>query len=466
MPDRKGFCMKASSIGVAALVTALLAVLVISLPIPVAAGAAASAPASVPASAPASAPATRAAADLPVGTLMPVAEIVEDTVSRWGFGYQGTASFYSSSFGSAPADCGVANPRAVVCKLRGGVKHWSAALDSRSADDPAVNVLRLDVTGADDFRNPLVLPLKENGSTAYRIDGVAVNLEWNGKTIPVMVQGWYNRSVPASQPADEGGNQVAAPPSRYLSLTVGTAMAGTCRFGDKVCAVKVADTNGNLALGEPVQLLGYSRGVMQARGNGGDSVVVLAQDGTRASRAMLGHPLLVDGVWYDVTVGPGATTMEAAARTEPAGTVVIDADKWSAMLIQGKTTFCISGGREGVKVPAGEYDIATYQQSSGRGEEFYSLSIPSNSESKPETRRIKVEAGATLALKIGAPLTGTLKSAASATLGGERTLTTTVAYHDVGGREATLQLAGGTLLKITIKDEAGTELTSGPVSYG
>ena len=458
--------MKASTIGIAAFVTAALAVLAISLPVPAAAGAvSASGPASMPASHPASAPAVKAAADLPVGTLMGVAEIVPDAVSRWGFGCQGAASFYSSNFGNAPADCGVANPRAVVCKLAGNIKQWSAALDSKSADDQAVNIVRLDVTGKDQFQDALILPLKANGSTAYMIDSVAVNMEWNGKTIPVMVQGWYNRSAVTLHTTDGSDQVTASPPNRYLSLTVGTAMAGRCRFGDKVCAVKLADTNSNLTLGEPVQVLGYSRGVLQVRGNGGDSVVVLGQNGLPVSQAMLGHPLLVDGVWYDLAVAPDGTTMAATARSEPTGTIVVDADKWSLMLIQGKTTFSISGGREGAKVPSGEYDIASYRQSSGQGEKFYSLTIPSNSESKPETRRIKVEADQTLALKIGLPLTGILKSTVSASLMGERTLKTTVAYHDVGDREATLQLSGEAP-KITIKDETGKELTSGPVSYG
>jgi hypothetical protein len=217
MPDRKGSCMK-PSIGIAAVVTALLAVLAISPPIP---DAWAAVPASAPASRPASSPATQASADLPVGTLMPVAEIVKEGVFPSRVVGDGAACFYSKSWISAPDDTGVVNPRAVVCKLGDDPRYWSAgsaALDSLKPDDQAPNVVRVDVTGEYRFQNALVLPLRQDHfasyaagpSIVYKTDPVAVNLELDGGTIPVMVRGVYNRPVPASQPSAEGGEHTLA----------------------------------------------------------------------------------------------------------------------------------------------------------------------------------------------------------------------------------------------------------------
>lgn len=411
---------------------------------------------SQPALPPASAPLERAGAEPPVGTLIPVAVTDE---------YTGECAVSTNNmppgraWAVAPPDSGVVNPRAVIAKLTGAGKEWSAALDSRLPGDQEVNVVRLDVTGKNRFQNAQVLPLRRREPSGYAIGPVAVDLEVDGRMIPVMVRGTYERM--GSIPDGRGGEVPIANVYRDLKLRLSTAMAGACQFGEKVYSVRVADANGNLVLGEPVQLDGYVGGRLRVVKPGDEVMIFSKEGGLPLSTAPLGHPILVEGVWYDLKVGPDGSTMAATARTEPTGTVVMNADKWSALLIRNKEAYDISGGREGVQVPAGEYDIASYQQTNTQDNTVIELS---QVESKPETRRIKVEAGQTLALKIGAPLQATPKSKIGPGREGTRWLRTSVVLRDVGGRNVALDYSWQSeILNVVVRDETGKELSRGPL---
>jgi hypothetical protein len=70
-------------------------------------------------------------------------------------------------------------------------------------------------------------------------------------------------------------------------------------------------------------------------------------------------------------------------------------------------------------------------------------------------------------LRIGGPLKGGLKSTVDSNAQGQRVLYTLVDFHDAGGRKVYFQYWGqGKPHRITIKDQAGKELTSGLVLYG
>lgn len=254
-------------------------------------------------------------------------------------------------FVEAKSGSGTVNASATVASLRVGEKVFLVAVDSTKADAKAPNVLRFDFSGKGKFAAALVVPLKSRTPAAAdwfqaSFGPTTLKVPRKGKTIPVVVT----------------GNYVKSGTYRRLDLRLWAAMEGTCRFGDKVRAVRVIDGNSNLSFRDV-----YRSGLRRGRAVGmvgGDTVAVDAGDGkfAKPTKVLYGQPVLVEGKWYQVDVSKDETKVSARQVDVATGQIKIDHDKWSVRLVGKKHILCLAGGKAPQTVPADQYVIETYQE--------------------------------------------------------------------------------------------------------
>ena len=197
-----------------------------------------------------------------------------------------------------------------------------------------------------------------------------------------------------------------------------TYAEAACRFGDKVHRVRFFDSTSNLCVtdraGTTVRAVGGSRNV------GGDSFYVDLADGSfkrDAAPAFYGHPVLVDGVLYDVTVSPDGSQVAAKSYSGTAGFVRLNHAAWQAWFIGQKHALVLHGGQESVPVPPDTYRIYDYQEWSSADSAKPRARIDVDTPSTEGFATCQVAEGKTEDVRLGSPIVATIEvSQASGTV--------------------------------------------------
>ncbi len=326
-----------------------------------------------------------------VGTLRPVACDGKSSQQSYQPLTAGT-----DDFAKAGADSGTVNPLATVAKCRGANTSVWVAIDSSHPGAKMPDVIRLDFSGEGRFQDALVAPLKmqSSGGGVYGvIDPVTVTINRNGVALPVRVDGHYYKHSDY----------------RTLRVNVQTVREGLCDFGGKVRPVRVVDGDNNLTLPDKLEMgpVAGRLGVIAL----GDTLLVDIGGGNptfeKVARAAYGHPVLVDGRWYDVTVSEDASTVAAAAVGPKTGYIQVDHDSYWLRLASKDRVITWDGGRDPVPVPAGQYEIVASGQivlDSDQTKEVGVVMCRSRAQTGPPVK-VTVTAGETLKLASGSPVT-------------------------------------------------------------
>ena len=287
---------------------------------------------------------------------------------------------------------------AKVVELTSGTLRFHVALDRTNPDFRKPDILRLDFSGKGDFHESYSIPRKRyanEGDSTESIDFFSprVEIRRDGVVFATAVECWYER---------KGKDE-------RLDFDLASKAVGLCRFGDKIYRVEIEDWNSNLLYNdvgvdvvdnrrggkpaypsdryfldvwtsvlysdrlrvlpaEPEAAQAIRRGKivdssfaepLESRPRSGPGLDQLRpfadHPGLVLSMARGGGPVLVDGAYYTVTVTPDGRHISAKSWEGRTGSVKVDADRWSAWF-QGRGGFVfVSGGREPVPLPAGEY---------------------------------------------------------------------------------------------------------------
>ena len=358
------------------------------------------------------------------------------------------------------ADSGLVSSQARVGMVSGTGWSFQLAIDSSTADAKAPDVVRLDFTGKGKFAGAPTAALKPIASVANGApDGtfratfgpVEVKAAIDGKQIPITVSGRY---------INLNSGQY-----RQLQLTLGTAMQGKCRFGDRELAVRIVDGDNNLQPGNAWQRRAFGNNVAVVSG---DTVAVDLGDGTFAKdvrKACYGSPVEVGGKWYEVTVSQDGKQVSAKQVELASGKVHIDHPKWSCMLIGDKLILPLEGGPEPVAVPAGAYVMRSYEEFSAPNDKGQRARLTVGIPPAGKSSEVTVEAGKTIELAIGSPLNATVKAVKQA-----QQVMLSLVLTDAAGRQITgLATYDGSMPpkpQITVKDAAGAQVYQNTLEYG
>ena len=225
-----------------------------------------------------------------------------------------------NQFRKPEASAGTVHRGAAMAPLRCGGQTILAAVDARTPDAKAPNVVRFDFTGSGKFDDANVADLKvlankpDQKAFSAVFGPATLKIERGGRTIPVTVEGQYSKQ-----------HQY-----RWLHATFTVAAETTCRFGRKTLPVRVIDGTGNLTLGdaaEPVRRAGKTVGIRK-----GDTVAVDTGAGSFADagavrRTYFGQPIFVGGAWYQMKLSQYAASLSAEPMRDPTGHVRADHER-------------------------------------------------------------------------------------------------------------------------------------------
>ena len=365
-------------------------------------------------------------------------------------------------FATASTDSGTTNRLATVVTLRSGKITISAAIDSRTADAAKPEVIRLDFTGRGKFKDAVEVPLKlqnTGGSSTHGTIGPAtIEIPVNGQTIPAKVRGYYSK----------GRNW------RHLGLQFGTALKGTCRFGEKVCDVRVVDGNGNLAVGDATTLrLQGNRIRNRDRRPGSFDMLTVntsrGRSGPSRIQACYGQPVCVDGKWYEVTLSEDRKRISAREIQVATGKIQVNHDRWSMLLVGAKHVLKLSGGRTAISVPADRYAVARYREyAKADGKRSFGGVMRCGWNvlyGRQKVKPVSVEKGQVTELSVGTPLTACL----SAVVRGSSVSLALVQTDVAGLKVDNVSLPGrgrANPPSFRILDEAGAQVHKGKLEGG
>jgi len=384
------------------------------------------------------------------GQLTPVACPIEQVPDLRGL-YASEPDFFK------PAEPkGTVNPHAVVAMVRNGATTIAVAVDSEKPEAKGPDLIRFDFSGKGEFAGAPVAPLKR--SLLYESQAsfgpTTVDVNRNGKPIPVTVQGSYNKS----------------PEYRYINLQLGAALEGRLAFGAKTYTVRLIDGNGDLAFGAKATA---SRSVGQARYvSPCDSIAIDTADGSfrqKVIRAYYGQPVRVDGSWYEVELSPDGTRISSRPFAGEMAQLRIAHEQWSATLVGDKHILKLEGSTEPIPIPADRYTVLVFEQSAPSNQPGATIGQMARLTSRPGARPdspaalVDAAAGKTIALAIGAPLTASI--ATNARLGSVRMDFTLV---DAAGMHAAVVLPGVGIATpgVEVLDPAGKRAYEGQFRYG
>ena len=360
-----------------------------------------------------------------------------------------------TGFKPGQADSGLVSSLARVGTISGTGWSFQLAIDSSTADAKAPDVVRLDFTGKGKFAGAPTAALKpmpsSEGLFRATFGPVEVKAAVNGMQVPMMVSGQY---------INLNSGQY-----RQLQLTLGTAMHGKCRFGDRELAVRIVDGDNNLQPGNAWQKRAFGKNVAVVTG---DTVAVDLGDGKFAKdvrKACYGSPVEVGGKWYEVTVSQDGKQVSAKQVELASGKVHIDHPKWSCMLIGDKLILPLEGGPEPVAVPAGAYVMRSYEEFSAPNDKGQRARLTVGIPPAGKSSEVTVEAGKTAQIAIGSPLNATVKAVKQA-----QQVMLSLVLTDAAGRQITglATYDGSTPPKpqITVKDAAGAQVYQNTLEYG
>jgi hypothetical protein len=301
-------------------------------------------------------------------------------------------SLSSKSVAPAPEGSDVGGPGTVVATLTGPSRKVAVAIDFKSA--------RLDFTGEGRFANVPEIPRKGGMMCSFMTQTTygptTVTADVDGREIPVTVLVSDCRTfIPRGQQ------------QRSVILEMAVMAVGRCRFGEKVHAVRIIDTNYTLRLGDDTRrapAAGKRAGAAPSPWAHGD----LAQIDTHNEafrqadiQTICGQGVLVDGAWYRITIDAGKAKVSAEPVRIEAGKVLIPKPRWSVLLVGEKNHLMLSGGKAPVAVPAGTYTVYDYRESlPADGKATHTLSV------SRAGAELAVKPGQTAKLEIGSPLVG------------------------------------------------------------
>ena len=320
---------------------------------------------------------------------------------------------------SKPVPGSGANPSAVVATLRGIGRVIKVAIDSRQAGATHPDLLRVDLTGKGDFKNAYLVPLGHRFNYLGKVAYDFVDKNWtvtvDGKDLPVNCYGLYLWSEN----------------SQHFHIQFGWMAQGRCPIGQRQYKVRVLDSNSNLRLGDPAvpeihggRAVGYTMG---------DRIEVDMGDGRFRDYAIFcqGQLAGIDGQLYRLELSEDLASLNAVPYQGPSGAVQVDQAHWSASLISADEIIVIRGNRKPIPVPPGRYVLRYFRQYAdepfqGRRSTF-GLAPPA-ADDLIET--ITVQAGQTVQIKIGMPITATLSVQKR-----DGSVRFNVVQRDVGGRQ-------------------------------
>jgi len=292
---------------------------------------------------------------------------------------------------------GTVHPHAVIVLLENDDLTFAVAVDASKADAKALDLLRFDFSGKGEFAGKPVVPLKVRRSPHRKFDAAfgpaAVQVKHGGRTIAVRVQGEYVEY-------DEN--------RRRLTLELGSALEARCRFGKRTRAVRVVDGNRNFRFGDKATPEVF-------RGNTDhDTVAIDLADGSFGSKvikAYCGHPALVDGTWYDVTLSADGKRISARPSAAKLAQLKVPHAKWSAHLAGDRYVLVLSGSTEPIPVPADRYRVFNYREWRPAGEKGQFACLPVAHRTAPRVENSIVfdaPAGKMVEVVVGSPLTASI----------------------------------------------------------
>ena len=360
-------------------------------------------------------------------------------VTSPGQGLAAMPAMQAWQFENLPNDSGTVWAKAVVGKIMlAGTNEPSTiqvAVDADTTDATEPSVIRLNLEGKAQFTRELSLPLKAARLAANRANmwmttfgPKVVEIKRGDKTVPVWISGNCFRFD-----ANQNGRTVQ---SWRVTLTVMSAIQLNVKFGDRTYPLRLVDTNGNFIYNDRAKPIIADD---MASVVGGDALVIDTGDGQfrqDAEKWPSGHPVRVGGKWYTLTVPADGTSVSADPVKAAMSAVKIAADHWSCRLVSKDTVLTLSGGRDPVDVPAGEYFIQDYTvtgptAAAARGQKTSVTGVGLDVESN-RMKALAFEAGKTTELVVGAPLKANVKSAVA---GGN--VIFSMVFSDRGGYKVT-----------------------------
>jgi TolB-like protein len=316
-----------------------------------------------------------------------------------------------NDFATAAPGCGTVNPRAIVATVKHNGRKFSLALDSKSPSSLQYDLLRIDLSGKGDFKQTIAIPRigvgRETVSGAetfwHSFEAEAVNLRFKDRVVPARIAAVYHQGPPKS-----------------MEVFLRVAAEGMCQFGQKLHKVHIYDNNNNLHLGDAVAAGGKT---------GHDSIMVHLDHGLETF-SFYGHPLVVDGELYTVTLSADAWKVSATKYAGPTGTIKAGNSAWGAWLNGDNFRLLLQAGPQPAPVPTGKYTLSNYAEYAVTDSGPARLALACAGE-----HAIEVRAGQSVSIPAGSPVTGTLR----AELAG-RTVTFRYSEQDARGNPANIIL--------------------------
>ena len=366
--------------------------------------------------------------------------------------YRTLPSFYSiiraegnQHFKRPAPNAGTVNRNALVFSVVRSGTGFDLAIDSKAPDSLHPDVVRIDPSGKGDFRNAAVVPRTNessegDGAFYYVFEKESVALTVGQRTVPVRVEVTY----------------CDRPNSRKIVVYFGFCADGKCRFAEKVRRVRVADHDGNLRINNAARPPFDKSGVFWKAGVGDLIEVDVGYGlGDFAAKAYYGHPVLVDGRLWNVTVSDDGAGIEALPYEGPTGNIQINHAFWQAAFVGDRFLIHLQGGPQPVPMPVGRYRIRQYDE--------YPPVRPENSKERlylqdesfdgGHEADVVVRAGRTETIPIGSPLKGTLRVRQK----GDKFCFVAEFDKDVGGRPH-VYLDWGSEVDIIITDASGKQV--------
>ncbi|MGB2822332.1 MAG: hypothetical protein WBF17_15205 [Phycisphaerae bacterium] len=349
----------------------------------------------------------------------------------------------------APAPKGSGAAGAEVATLSGPSQKICVALHGDRA--------RVDFTGEGRFADAPAVKRKGGIMSSFMnqttFGPATVKTTVDGREVPVTVRIWDCRTyIPRGQQ------------QRAVMLEMAVMAVGRCRFGEKVHAVRVIDTNHTLRLGDgarPGKAAGKPSGAAAAQWADRDLVEIDTHNEAFQQadiQVVCGQATQVGGKWYRLAVDAGGGKITATPVRIEVGEVLIPKGKWSALLLSDENHLILHGGNAPVAVPADTYTVMDYEeQVLGSGKTPHALTVARLG------RKVVVKPGQTARLAIGSPLAGTVAVSQS-----KGTVRLDLKLTDVAGNSVGLSGPKGypPQPNVTVLDARGREAHTATLKYG
>lgn len=265
-------------------------------------------------------------------------------------------------FSKPETDSGTTHPLSVVGMFKYGGREIAIAVDAEDPDATRGEGVRVDMSGKGDFRAAELLPFGPGGGVQHGYGPAVVTLELDGKTVPFMAWGRYDRWSQGRIIQFEG----------YL------AAEGLVEIAGKDYPVRIIDSSKNWKLGDKPQpewgLNPYFSGDSLAIETGDEHF----ENPETILKIWYGQPVEIDGRLYDIRLTEDGK--ELRARELPAdevGTVRLAGAKsfWGVLMSKDYVLNISNGDGSEALVPAGEYIVLRMGATFGEGEQTRSGSL-------------------------------------------------------------------------------------------